>query len=91
MNLIRNAGNVTSIAIATAIVTATMAAMGYEPSLDAVQQGGAVGVASAFTSGLRTAYLTMMGLLSLALAISAFKFQPTTQPTPAARMEPEAR
>ena len=89
MNLIRNAGNVTSVAIATAIVTATMATMGFEPSLDAVQPGGAAGVASAFTSGLRIAYLTMMGLLALALAISAFKFQPAGQNTTESKLELE--
>ena len=71
VNLIRNAGNVISVAVATAIVTATMGSMGYEPSLDAVRHGTAVGVGAAFTVGLKYAYLTMMGSLLTALFLSA--------------------
>ena len=74
LNLVRNAGNVTSLAVATAIVTATMGSLGYEPSLDAVQ-GGAAGVSQAFTSGLRNAYIIMTGALLAAMAVSAFKFE----------------
>ena len=68
LNLIRNAANVTSVAMATAVVTATMGAMGFEPSLEAVRSGGGVG--GAFTFGLRNAYLIMMGLLIIAMAVS---------------------
>ena len=74
LNLVRNAGTVASIAIATAIVTTTMAASGYQPSLEAVQAGDPGGVGRAFTAGLRNAYLTMAGLLLLAMLLSAFKF-----------------
>ena len=77
LNLVRNAGNVTSVAVATAIVTATMGSMGYEPSLEAVQ-GGAPGVGHAFTSGLRYTYLTMTGMLLLAMALSALRGRPST-------------
>ena len=74
LNLVRNAGNVASIAIATAIVTATMAAWGYQPSLEAVQVGGSGGVGRAFTTGLHNAYLAMTALIFLAMVFSAFKF-----------------
>jgi EmrB/QacA subfamily drug resistance transporter len=74
LNLVRNAGNVTSVAVATAIVTATMGAMGFEPSLNVVQGGGDSEVSQAFTSGLRIAFMTMAGLLLLAMALSAFRF-----------------
>jgi MFS family permease len=74
LNLVRNAGNVTSVAIATSIITATMGAMGFEPNLNAVQDGGASEVSQAFTSGQRNAYMTIAGLLLLAMALSAFKF-----------------
>ena len=74
LNLVRNAGTVASIAIATAIVTTTMAAWGYQPSLEAVQAGGPGGVGRAFTAGLRNAYLIRAGLLFLAMVLSAFKF-----------------
>ena len=73
LNLVRNAGNVISIAVATAIVTATMGSLGYEPSLAAVQQGAGAGVAHAFTQGLRYTYLSMSGLLLLAMGISVFR------------------
>ena len=71
VNLIRNAGNVDSIAVATAIVTATMGSMGYEPSLDAVRDTAAVGVGAAFTAGLKFAFFAMMGSLLVALFLSA--------------------
>ena len=61
LNLVRNAANVTSIALATIIVTTTMASQGFEPSLEAVREE-VEGVAPAFTLGLRYAFLTMMGL-----------------------------
>ena len=73
LNLVRNSGNVTSVAVATAIVTATMGSMGYEPSLEAVQTGATAGVGHAFTVGLRYTYLGMTGLLLLAMVISAVR------------------
>jgi len=82
LNLVRNAGTVASIAIATAIVTTTMAAAGYQPSLAAVQAGDPGGVGWAFTAGLRNAYLAMAGLLFLAMLLSAFKFAVTIEPDP---------
>lgn len=76
LNLVRNSGNVISIALSTAIVTATMGSLGYEPSLDAVQPGGAAGVGHAFTVGLRYTYLTMTVLLLAATGISALRGRP---------------
>ena len=70
VQLVRNSANVTSIAVTTAIVTATMAFMGYAPSLDAVSEVGSEGVLGAFTSGLRTAYLVMGGLVLAAVVLS---------------------
>ena len=83
VNLIRNCGNVVSIAVATAIVTATMGSLGYEPSLDAVRQGGAQGVGAAFTTGLRYAYITMVGSLLVALFLSALPTHREGQASPA--------
>ena len=86
VNLIRNAGNVVSVAVATAVVTATMGAMGFEPSLDAVRHGGGTGVGAAFTAGLRNAYFAMMGSLLIALFLSALpthrEEQGSLTPTP---------
>ena len=83
VNLIRNAGNVISVAVATAIVTATMGSLGYEPSLDAVRHGAASGVGEAFTAGLRYAYITMVGALLLALFLSALPTHKEGQALPA--------
>ena len=76
LNLVRNSGNVISIALSTAIVTATMGSLGYEPSLSAVQVGGAAGVGHAFTAGLRYTYLLMTALLLIAAAISTLRPRP---------------
>ena len=88
VNLIRNAGNVVSVAVATAIVTATMGSMGYEPSLDAVRHGSASGVGAAFTLGMRYAFFAMIGALSVALLLSALPTHREDQAVPA-RPQPE--
>ena len=75
LNLVRNSGNLCSIAIATAIVTATMGAMGYEPSLAGVKPEGSEGLLSAFTAGLRVAYGTMAVVVLVGVVASAFKGQ----------------
>ncbi len=73
MNMTRNAANVTGLAIATTIVTAVMGAEGFEPSLDAVASGGGVAVKTAFTLGLRTAFLTMSVFNIIAIGLSLIK------------------
>ncbi len=83
VNLIRNAGNVVSIAVATAIVTATMGSLGYEPSLDAVRDSAAAGVSTAFTAGLKFAFFAMMGSLLVALFLSALPTHREGQTVPA--------
>ena len=73
LNLIRNSGNLCSIAVATAIVTATMGSMGYEPSLASVSVGGGEGLLAAFTSGLRITYVAMAAVMMVGLVASAMK------------------
>ncbi|MCH8988200.1 MAG: MFS transporter [Chloroflexi bacterium] len=82
LNLVRNAANVTSIAVATIIVTATMSTLGFEPSLEAVR-GDAAGVGHAFTVGLRYAFLAMMAMLLSAMTISALQRGRVGEPVPA--------
>jgi EmrB/QacA subfamily drug resistance transporter len=89
LNLIRNAANVTSIAIATIIVTVTMSSQGHEPSLEAVRSG-TEGVAGAFTLGLRYAFLVMAGMLLTAMTISALQRGRVDEPEPAAAGDLEA-
>jgi EmrB/QacA subfamily drug resistance transporter len=66
LNLVRNAANVTSIAISTAIVTSTMASMGQPASLDAVADAP-----HAFVSGVRTALLAL-GCVVLVGVVASF-------------------
>ena len=68
VSLVRNSANITSIALTTAIVTATMSSRGYPPSLGAISEAQ-----DAFTSGLRTAFLVMGVLLAFGAAISFLK------------------
>ena len=88
LNLVRNSGNLCSIAIATAIVTATMGAHGYEPSLAAVSTDGGAGLLAAFTTGLRYAYSAMAAVVFAGMIASAFKgprYQPAQDAAPAPR------
>ena len=50
-----------------------MGAQGFEPSLAAVSDSGAQGVLGAFTSGMKTAYLAMSGLVLAGAALSVLK------------------
>jgi len=75
LNLIRNAANVSSVALATTIITSVMASQAFEPSLAAVSCGVNPGICAAFVDGMRTAFLVMMGLLVTAMAVSACQFQ----------------
>ena len=83
LNLVRNGSNIISLAMATAIVTATMGSLGFEPSLDAVRESAQAGVQHAFSVGLRNAFLTMMGLLIIGMAISAIKAEKAQEPAAA--------
>lgn len=73
LNLVRNTANITGIAVATTVVVTVMGAQGFEPSLAAVSESGAQGVLGAFTSGMKTAYLAMAGLVFVGAALSVLK------------------
>ena len=83
LNMTRNTANVAGVGIATTIVTLTMAAQGFEPSLDAVTSG-ALGVESAFTEGLRYSFLLLGGFISFSIVLTAFK--PSTRPKTAVQV-----
>ena len=76
LNLVRNSGNLTSIAVATVIVTASMASMGYPPSLAEVSVDSDPGLIAAFTSGLSLAFRFMSGFIFIAIVASYFKGNP---------------
>ena len=93
-NLIRNGANVTSVAMATVIVTATMSSLGFQPSLDAVEcgGGGAGGDAcQAFTTGLNRAYWAMAGLLIASFCVSVVTSNKTMGLSPDPGVGAEAR
>ena len=73
LNLMRNSSNVTGMALAAAIVTATMASMGFSPILQAVTDNGGDGAISAFMSGLRTVYLVMGSVMVVGMVLSFLK------------------
>ncbi len=82
LNLVRNSGNLSGIAIGTVMVTTTMAALGHEPTLASVSSGGGESLLSAFTSGLRVTYLGMAAIVLIGVAASMFRGRPIRFPDP---------
>ncbi len=62
VNLCRNSGNVIGVAFGTALVTWTMGAAGYPPSLGEVRDTAEAGLFAAFTLGLRSVARTLIVL-----------------------------
>ena len=73
LSLVRNSANVTSIAVATAVVTATMVSMGYAPDLSNVSGSDDPGLGRSFVSGMNTLYLAMGFLLLVGVVASFLK------------------
>ena len=69
VSLCRNSGNVIGIAFGTAIVTLTMGASGYPPSLAAVDPAAGAGILRAFARGFDIAASVLSGLALVVLAI----------------------
>ena len=74
VNLSRNSGNVTGIAIAASIVTAVMVSGGYEPNINAVLEAGpGSGLLNSFMTGLKVAFLAMALLQLVGALATVFK------------------
>ena len=73
LSLVRNSANVTSIAVATAVVTATMVSIGYTPDLSNVSGGDDPGLRASFVSGMNLLYLAMGCLLVVGVVASFLK------------------
>ena len=73
LSLIRNSANVTSVAVATAVVTATMVSMGFAPDLRAIGGDESQGMERSFVSGMNILYLAMGCLLIVGVAVSFLK------------------
>ncbi len=84
LNLMRNGAGIISLAMATAIITATMGSLGFEPSLNAIRETAGAGVGHAFSVGLRNSYLIMMVLLLIAMTLSVVQGEKITEVEPAA-------
>ena len=84
LSLVRNSANVTSIALGTTVVAATMAGMGFAPDLSGVGQGGDPGVGASFVAGMNALYTGTGCLLLLGALVSFFKGHRPTPRGPAA-------
>ena len=85
--LMRTSAGVTTIALSTAIVVATMASMNVEPKLEAVSAGGRPEIAHAFVSGLRTAFFVLGSVVVVGIIVSFLKGERArAAPSPQARV-----
>ena len=91
LSLVRNSANVSGVAVATTIVTATMVSMGYAPDLGDVRSAVDAGVLNAFVSGLRLLYTVMGSLLLVGIAVSFFKGAKSALESRTPMGDPEAR
>jgi MFS family permease len=69
VSLCRNSGNVIGVAFGTVVVTLTMGAAGYPPSLVAIAPGADPGILAAFTTGIDVAAKWLTALATAVLAI----------------------
>lgn len=69
VTLCRNSGNVVGVALGTMIVTLTMSAHGYPPTLSAVDPSADPGILTAFTRGVDRASTVLTALTLLVLAV----------------------
>jgi len=67
LNLVRNAGTVTGVAVTTAIVTGMMVSRGFSGDLGEIGEAGGTEVAAAFMVGMRTAFLVLVCFSAVAL------------------------
>ncbi len=75
LQLLRNLGEVTSVALATAVVVSTMVVRGFEPSLEAVSIEGSEEVAHAFVQGINMAFMVSARIPHLAQTSDAVNRQ----------------
>jgi hypothetical protein len=59
VNVTRNAGNITSIAVSSSIVTGILVARGFEPDISLVGEDASGAMAGAFLDGARFAYFAI--------------------------------
>jgi len=76
LNMVRNAGNVTGTALATAVVTGIMVSRGVPPVLESTRRAAPADVAEAFVAGMRIAYIVPACLIcAVVLLYAAFRLR----------------
>jgi EmrB/QacA subfamily drug resistance transporter len=70
VTLCRNSGNVIGVAFGTVIVTLTMGAAGYPPSLSAVDPSADAGILEAFTHGVDVSSVATIALVLAVLGVA---------------------
>lgn len=83
VNLARTSANVSGVALATTLVTITMASQGFEPNLSAISDGSGEGVRLAFVEGLSTALRISGVMMVLALGLTVVRPDPRVAARPA--------
>ena len=76
VNLARTSANVSGVALATTLVTITMASQGFEPNLSAISDGSGEGVRLAFVEGLSTALRVSGVMMVMALVLTVVRPDP---------------
>ena len=91
LNVTRTSANVTGVAVATTIVTLTMAHLGYAPNLGGVVGANAEGVKVAFVTGLTKAFLTAGSFVLAGMVLLALWGEAARAAAPAPRLADRAQ
>ena len=73
VNLARTSANVSGVALATTLVSVTMASQGFEPNLSAISEGSGAGIRLAFVEGLSAALRVSGAMMVLALVLTVVR------------------
>ena len=81
LNMVRTSGNLTGVAMGTTLVVITMSSMSYVPDLSTIDSVGnsvsEIGIKTAFTEGMTTAFLLGTCIVGLAILITVFRSEKT--------------
>ena len=81
VNMVRTSGNLTGIAVGTTLVVLMMSSMGFQPDLselataDNIEDGH--GLMTAFTLGMKRAFLVGVLLVGFAAVFTGFRPEPS--------------
>lgn len=86
LNLVRTVANVTSVALASAVVSGAIVASGFEPDLSEIVDDATGGMAAAFVLGARYVYLTL-AVAGVAAIVAALKMKEPERAAPPAGLD----